>query len=103
MYFALVKVFNVYVPSYILKFCVLGWGIPLVICVLVFLVNRDAYGSHLYTDKSLDNSDDFCWLQDDVTFYVSVVAYAVLVFLFNIAVNDCITFKFIHKFKLLKH
>eukprot|EP00064_Thunnus_orientalis_P007273 superscaffoldBa00000796_g7293 len=58
MYFALVKVFNVYVPSYILKFCVLGWGIPLVICVLVFLVNRDAYGSHLYTDKSLDNSDD---------------------------------------------
>ncbi|XP_051258099.1 adhesion G-protein coupled receptor G4 [Dicentrarchus labrax] len=91
MYFALVKVFNVYVPSYILKFCALGWGIPLVICILVLTVNREAYGSHLYTDaqpglKSLDNSDNFCWLQDDVTFYVSVVAYAVLVFLFNIAV-----------------
>lgn len=28
MYFALVKVFNVYVPSYILKFCALGWGEP---------------------------------------------------------------------------
>jgi hypothetical protein len=26
MYLALVKVFNVYVPSYILKFCILGWG-----------------------------------------------------------------------------
>lgn len=26
MYLALVKVFNVYVPSYILKFCLLGWG-----------------------------------------------------------------------------
>lgn len=26
MYFALVKVFNVYVPSYILKLCALGWG-----------------------------------------------------------------------------
>ncbi|XP_054482374.1 adhesion G-protein coupled receptor G2 [Anoplopoma fimbria] len=91
MYFALVKVFNVYVPSYILKFCALGWGIPLVICTLVLIVNREAYGSHLYTDvqnslKPLDNSDNFCWLQDDVTFYVSVVAYAVLVFLFNIAV-----------------
>ncbi|CAK6957240.1 adhesion G-protein coupled receptor G4 isoform X1 [Scomber scombrus] len=91
MYFALVKVFNVYVPSYILKFCVLGWGIPLVICVLVLLVNREAYGSHLYGDaqptlESLDNSDNFCWLQDDVTFYVSVVAYAVLVFLVNISV-----------------
>lgn len=26
MYLAFVKVFNVYVPSYILKFCALGWG-----------------------------------------------------------------------------
>uniref|UniRef100_A0A3B5L804 Adhesion G protein-coupled receptor G4b n=1 Tax=Xiphophorus couchianus TaxID=32473 RepID=A0A3B5L804_9TELE len=42
MYFALVKVFNVYVPSYILKFCALGW-IPLVICIMVLIVNRDAY------------------------------------------------------------
>ncbi|XP_059208111.1 adhesion G-protein coupled receptor G6-like [Centropristis striata] len=84
MYFALVKVFNVYVPSYILKFCALGWGIPLVICVLVLIVNREAYGSHIYS--TLDNSDNFCWLQDDVTFYVSVVAYAGLVFLFNTAV-----------------
>ncbi|KAG9335316.1 hypothetical protein JZ751_005365 [Albula glossodonta] len=27
MYLALVKVFNTYVPSYMLKFCILGWGI----------------------------------------------------------------------------
>ncbi|XP_047186405.1 adhesion G-protein coupled receptor G4 [Scophthalmus maximus] len=91
MYFALVKVFNVYVPSYILKFCALGWGLPLMICILVLIVNREAYGSHLYTDaqhslETLDDSDNFCWLQDDVTFYVSVVAYAVLVFLFNTGV-----------------
>lgn len=26
MYLALVKVFNVYIPSYILKFCAAGWG-----------------------------------------------------------------------------
>lgn len=26
MYLALVKVFNIYVPSYILKFCIVGWG-----------------------------------------------------------------------------
>ncbi|XP_061754668.1 adhesion G-protein coupled receptor G4 [Nerophis ophidion] len=88
MYFALVKVFNAYVPAYILKFCALGWGLPLVICVLVFVVNREAYGSQLYPDAStsLEPLDNFCWLQDDVTFYVSVVAYALLVFLFNIAV-----------------
>ncbi|XP_071316458.1 adhesion G-protein coupled receptor G4-like isoform X2 [Trachinotus anak] len=91
MYFALVKVFNVYVPSYILKFCAVGWGLPLMVCILVLIINREAYGSLLYTDgqpsfESLDNSNNFCWLQDNVTFYVSVVAYAVLIFLFNIGV-----------------
>ncbi|XP_024921756.1 adhesion G-protein coupled receptor G4 [Cynoglossus semilaevis] len=91
MYFALVKVFNVYVPSYILKFCALGWGLPLMICILVLCVNTDAYGGNLYTGAKawsniLDNSVDFCWIQDDVAFYVSVVSYAVLIFLFNIVV-----------------
>lgn len=46
---------------------------------------------------SLPPRSPSCWLQDDVTFYVSVVAFAVLVFIFNIVVNDCIIFKFIHK------
>ncbi|KAG7232349.1 hypothetical protein INR49_008955 [Caranx melampygus] len=92
MYFALVKVFNVYVPSYILKFCAVGWGLPLIICILVLIVNREAYGSHLYTDgqpmfDAADNFNNFCWLQDNVTFYVSVVAFALLVFLFNIGIR----------------
>lgn len=38
-------------------------GIPLVICSLVFIVNKDAYGSHIYSGsqpgvESLDNSDN---------------------------------------------
>lgn len=37
-----------------------------------------------------------------MTFYVSVVAYAVLVFLFNTGVKKKKSLKFIHKFKLLK-
>uniref|UniRef100_A0AAV2J9S4 Adhesion G-protein coupled receptor G4-like n=1 Tax=Knipowitschia caucasica TaxID=637954 RepID=A0AAV2J9S4_KNICA len=91
MYFALVKVFNVYVPSYILKFCALGWGIPLVVCAVLLIVDRDVYGSHVYADtrlrvQPLNSTDNFCWIQDNVTFYVSVVGYAALVFLFNTAI-----------------
>ncbi|CAL8280118.1 unnamed protein product [Arctogadus glacialis] len=88
MYLALVKVFNVYVPSYILKFCILGWGIPLVVCVLVLVLNRDAYSSNLYTDTRADVKmlSGFCWIQDDMTFHVTVVGYVGLVLLFNIAV-----------------
>uniref|UniRef100_A0A671RJS5 Adhesion G-protein coupled receptor G2-like n=1 Tax=Sinocyclocheilus anshuiensis TaxID=1608454 RepID=A0A671RJS5_9TELE len=63
MYFALVKVFNVYVPSYILKFCLLGWGIPLII------LNYFIFFS--------------CWVQNDVVFYVSVVSYIAFILLCN--------------------
>uniref|UniRef100_A0A3B3BHK1 Adhesion G protein-coupled receptor G4b n=1 Tax=Oryzias melastigma TaxID=30732 RepID=A0A3B3BHK1_ORYME len=74
MYFALVKVFNTYVPFYILKFCAVGWGIPLVIVSLVLAINKDAYGSYV------------CWLRDDVFFYVTVMAYILLILLCNIFV-----------------
>ncbi|XP_051541847.1 adhesion G-protein coupled receptor G4 [Myxocyprinus asiaticus] len=84
MYFALVKVFNVYVPSYILKFCLLGWGIPLIICGFVLAIKRDAYGMIMSDSQmTLDDSDMFCWVQDDVVFYVSVVSYIALILLCN--------------------
>ncbi|KAJ7996359.1 hypothetical protein DPEC_G00236280 [Dallia pectoralis] len=88
MYFALVKVFNVYVPSYILKFCTLGWGIPLVICCLVLVLKRESYGSSLSSGsmEPLVNSEAFCWIQDEVAFYVSVGGYILLVLLFNTAI-----------------
>ncbi|KAG7465115.1 hypothetical protein MATL_G00172740 [Megalops atlanticus] len=84
MYFALVKVFNVYVPSYMLKFSVLGWGVPLVIVSLVLAGDKDAYGSGYH--EALDDSEPFCWLQADLVFYLSVVAYVLLVLICNSAV-----------------
>uniref|UniRef100_A0A8C5GJ70 Adhesion G protein-coupled receptor G4b n=1 Tax=Gouania willdenowi TaxID=441366 RepID=A0A8C5GJ70_GOUWI len=72
MYLALVKVFNTYIPSYILKFCAVGWGVPLLI---VSLVNNHLSFS-LYS----------CWLQSDVVFYVTVVAFVLIVLIGNISV-----------------
>ncbi|XP_058267038.1 adhesion G-protein coupled receptor G4 isoform X1 [Hemibagrus wyckioides] len=78
MYFALVKVFNAYVPSYILKFCFIGWGVPLLICCLVLVVKPDSYGLLL-----LENSEMFCWVSDSVVFYVCVVGVVGLILLVN--------------------
>ncbi|KPP61947.1 putative G-protein coupled receptor 112, partial [Scleropages formosus] len=88
MYFALVKVFNIYVPFYMLKFCVLGWGIPLIIVSLVLIVKMDAYGSILYDNSTQKQNtlDQFCWLKSDVVFYVSVVAYILFILLCNVSV-----------------
>nr|XP_012327748.1 adhesion G-protein coupled receptor G4 isoform X3 [Aotus nancymaae] len=45
MYFALVKVFNIYIPNYILKFCLVGWGIPAIMVAIIVSVNKDLYGT----------------------------------------------------------
>ncbi|XP_075429334.1 adhesion G-protein coupled receptor G4 isoform X2 [Ascaphus truei] len=88
MYFALVKVFNVYIRNYILKFCIAGWGIPAIVVAIVLIINRDFYGSESnfkqYT-LSNDNPDNFCWIQNDVVFYLSVVGYFCVIFLMNIS------------------
>ncbi|XP_030595973.1 adhesion G-protein coupled receptor G2 [Archocentrus centrarchus] len=88
MYLAFVKVFNTYIPSYILKFCVIGWGIPLVIVCLVLAIDKDAYGNlaHGENEMVLHSIDAFCWLQKDVVFYVTVVAFLGLILLCNISV-----------------
>ncbi|KAL3044649.1 hypothetical protein OYC64_013021 [Pagothenia borchgrevinki] len=88
MYLALVKVFNIYVPSYILKFCAAGWGIPLVIVSLILAIDKDAYGSAgpIETAGMLKSTDQFCWLQNDVFFYVTVVAFVLLILLCNVSV-----------------
>ncbi|XP_034545192.1 adhesion G-protein coupled receptor G4 isoform X2 [Notolabrus celidotus] len=88
MYLALVKVFNIYVPYYILKFCAVGWGIPLVIVSLILAIDKDAYGSTVpeMANVALQSTDQFCWLQNDVYIYVTVVAFFLLILLCNISV-----------------
>ncbi|XP_061691689.1 adhesion G-protein coupled receptor G6 isoform X2 [Syngnathoides biaculeatus] len=85
MYFALVKIFNTYVSAYILKFCAVGWGVPLVIVSLVLVIDKDAYGDTHYAEAAAKMSSNyqFCWLQNDIVFYVAVVAFLLLVLLSN--------------------
>uniref|UniRef100_A0A8C7DYA7 Uncharacterized protein n=1 Tax=Oncorhynchus kisutch TaxID=8019 RepID=A0A8C7DYA7_ONCKI len=85
MYFALVKVFNVYVPLYIHKFCALGWGIPLVIVSMVLVIDRGVW--QFITSMLLIISPFLsCWMQSNVFFYVTVVSFVLLVLVFNVVV-----------------
>ncbi|NXM95381.1 AGRG4 protein, partial [Sylvia borin] len=83
-YLALVKFFNVYVPKYILKFCIAGWGTPAVVITLVVIINKDFYGNGSLSESHPHGN--FCWIQDNTVFYTSVsVAYFFLPFLMNTA------------------
>ncbi|XP_028911629.1 adhesion G-protein coupled receptor G6 isoform X1 [Ornithorhynchus anatinus] len=89
MYIALVKVFNTYIRRYILKFCIIGWGLPaLVITIVLASTNTNAnriYGKELYGKSTKGQGDEFCWIKDPVVFYVTCVGYFGVMFLLNIA------------------
>ncbi|XP_032997882.1 adhesion G-protein coupled receptor G4-like [Lacerta agilis] len=82
MYYALVRVFNTYVPHYMLKVSLAGWGIPAVIVSTVLIISTDSYGV-LSDPLSSSPVTPFCWIRDDLVFYISVLAYFCLVFLMN--------------------
>ncbi|KAM6381300.1 adhesion G-protein coupled receptor G4 isoform 3-T4 [Pluvialis apricaria] len=82
-YLALVKVFNVYVPKYILKCCIAGWGIPAIVITIVLIINKDFYGNGSHSESN--PFSNFCWIQENTVFYTSVVAYVFLIFLTNTA------------------
>ncbi|NXX87176.1 AGRG4 protein, partial [Urocolius indicus] len=83
LYLTLVKVFNVYVPKYILKFCIVGWGIPAIVITIVLIINKDFYGNGSHSETN--PFSDFCWIQENTVFYISVAAYIFLIFLMNTA------------------
>uniref|UniRef100_A0A667Y1Z5 Adhesion G-protein coupled receptor G6 n=1 Tax=Myripristis murdjan TaxID=586833 RepID=A0A667Y1Z5_9TELE len=77
MYIALVKVFNTYIRRYILKFCIVGWGLPALLVGIVVAVDKNSYGKQQYGAA--------CWIRSPVVFYTTCVGYFCLVFLMNIA------------------
>uniref|UniRef100_A0AAY4AXD1 Adhesion G-protein coupled receptor G6 n=1 Tax=Denticeps clupeoides TaxID=299321 RepID=A0AAY4AXD1_9TELE len=86
MYIALVKVFNTYIRRYILKFCLVGWGLPAAIVGTVVAINKDFYGKEYY-GKSGDGkgASEFCWIKSAMVFYVTCVTYFSIIFLVNVA------------------
>ncbi|XP_007477623.1 adhesion G-protein coupled receptor G5 isoform X2 [Monodelphis domestica] len=92
LYMLLVRVYNIYIRRYILKLCVLGWGLPAIIVVLLLLVKNSAYGYYeiqiqnsLQNDTSPQNAS-MCWIKSREIHWVFVMGYAGVTTLFNLVV-----------------
>ncbi|XP_039593743.1 adhesion G-protein coupled receptor G6 isoform X19 [Polypterus senegalus] len=86
MYIALVKVFNTYIRRYILKFCIVGWGLPAITVTIVVAIDRNFYGKKFYgKDENTGEYSEFCWIENQIVFYITCVAYFGIVFLLNVA------------------
>ncbi|XP_008395038.2 adhesion G-protein coupled receptor G2-like [Poecilia reticulata] len=86
MYLSIVRVFAPYLSKYMLKFSLMGWGFPLFVVVVIVAADKNNYGlvpNGKYEDGT---SDKFCWLRNDIAFYVGVVAYFILIFVLCLAV-----------------
>nr|XP_025713390.1 adhesion G-protein coupled receptor G2 isoform X4 [Callorhinus ursinus] len=85
MYLALVKVFNTYIRKYILKFCIVGWGLPAGVVTIVLAISPNNYGIGSYGKFPNGSPDDFCWINSNAVFYITVVGYFCLIFLLNVS------------------
>uniref|UniRef100_A0A2K6V7H0 Adhesion G protein-coupled receptor G2 n=1 Tax=Saimiri boliviensis boliviensis TaxID=39432 RepID=A0A2K6V7H0_SAIBB len=85
MYLALVKVFNTYIRKYILKFCIVGWGVPAMVVTIILTISPDNYGLGSYGKFPNGSPDDFCWINSNAVFYITVVGYFCVIFLLNVS------------------
>ncbi|XP_042188664.1 adhesion G-protein coupled receptor G6 [Callorhinchus milii] len=86
MYIALVKVFNTYIRKYMLKFCIVGWGLPALVVGIVLAINLEFYGMQVYgKDDNGQGASAFCWIDHPIVFYVTCMCYFVVLFLMNVA------------------
>ncbi|NXP82560.1 AGRG4 protein, partial [Ramphastos sulfuratus] len=58
-------------------------GVPAIVVTLVLIINKDSYGNG--SNSETHPFSNFCWIQENVVFYISVVAYVFLVFVTNTA------------------
>ncbi|XP_046897897.1 adhesion G-protein coupled receptor G5-like isoform X2 [Hypomesus transpacificus] len=87
LYLLLVRIFNIYISRYLLKLCLVGWGFPAVIVIIVVIINRDAYGPVPLSSSEVNTTaTKICYLSDEVAKVVTTVGFVSLVLLFNLAI-----------------
>ncbi|KAL1783938.1 adhesion G-protein coupled receptor G1 [Sigmodon hispidus] len=88
LYRLVVEVFDTYVPGYLLKLSIVGWGFPVFLVTLVALVDVNNYGPIILTVRRTPEHvihPSMCWIRDSLVSYVTNLGLFSLVFLFNMA------------------
>lgn len=92
LYLLLGRVYNVYIRRYLLKLCVLGWGFPALLVLLLLMIKSSVYGPCVIPfSKSQENGTGFqnvsmCWVCSPMVHSILVMGYSGLTSLFNLVV-----------------
>lgn len=88
LYQLVVEVFSTYVPNYLLKLSIVGWGFPICLVTLVALVDVNNYGPKTLTVHRTPESvihPSMCWIRNSLVTHITNMGLFSLVFLFNMA------------------
>ncbi|XP_007945694.1 adhesion G-protein coupled receptor G1 [Orycteropus afer afer] len=88
LYRLVVEVFGTYVPGYMLKLSLVGWGFPAFLVTLVALVDMNNYGPIILAVHRTPESiiyPSMCWIRDSLVSHITNLGLFGLVFLFNTA------------------
>ncbi|KAJ6666175.1 hypothetical protein lerEdw1_001079 [Lerista edwardsae] len=67
LYRLVIEVFNSYVKHFLLKLCLVGWGLPLLLVSLIFVINRSHYGQvsiKVYESSERYTNATICWITE---------------------------------------
>ncbi|XP_043937262.1 adhesion G-protein coupled receptor G5-like [Protopterus annectens] len=99
LYLMIRKVYNICIKFYLLKLCLIGWGIPaLMITVIGPINNPSKYGRISFTTGDNQTSSSMCWILDPLVLYITNWGYLGLIFIFNTAVLGLVCYE-IHRLR----
>ncbi|XP_066569750.1 adhesion G-protein coupled receptor G5 isoform X1 [Amia ocellicauda] len=77
-----------YIPHYIAKLCLLGYGLPLIV-VAVVLLSGNFYGElRIISEENTEAS--MCWITEDLVHYITNIGVFSVIFFFNLAMLVCL-------------
>ncbi|XP_015681225.1 adhesion G-protein coupled receptor G1-like [Protobothrops mucrosquamatus] len=86
LYRMVIEVFNSYIKCLIVKLSLIGWGLPILIVCLIFVIDQSYYGSssiNVYTSSENYTKARFCWSSKQEIHSFLNLGYLSLVLFFN--------------------
>ncbi|MED6275751.1 hypothetical protein CHARACLAT_029636, partial [Characodon lateralis] len=98
LYLLLIRVFNIYVRRYLLKLCIVGWGLPtffVVICGILGVYGK--YTMEIRDSNNHTSTSQICWMSSEfqqrrLVMYITL-AFLCLVVLYNFCMLLLVVFK----------
>ncbi|XP_048371793.1 adhesion G-protein coupled receptor G5 [Sphaerodactylus townsendi] len=85
LYMLVIRVYNVYIRHYLLKLCAAGWGLPCLMVMVIFLINKEVYGIHQVQTSHSYSNRTMCWITSIKAHYFNLI-YVSGAVLFNMIV-----------------